>query len=79
MTVVDAVLMRCLKLYIRDNRQDLDNVFTQFQRIFVPHPPHMETELDDNAAELAAEMEVFVSGLMMQPKREQVASEIGGE
>ncbi|KAN0097190.1 Uncharacterized protein family UPF0029 domain containing protein [Tylopilus felleus] len=37
----------------------------------------METELDDNAAELAAEMEVFVSGLMMQPEREQVASEIG--
>jgi hypothetical protein len=39
----------------------------------------MESGLDDNAAELAAEMENFVSDLMMQPDREQVASEIGGE
>ena len=39
----------------------------------------MEGGLDDNAAELAAEMENFVSDLMMQPDREQVASEIGGE
>ncbi|KAF8550499.1 ribosomal protein S5 domain 2-like protein [Imleria badia] len=37
----------------------------------------MESGLDDNAAELAAEMENFVSDLMMQPDREQVASEIG--
>lgn len=39
----------------------------------------MENGLDDNVAELAAEMENFVSDLMMQPDREQVASEIGGE
>ncbi|KAF8450218.1 UPF0029-domain-containing protein [Boletus edulis BED1] len=39
----------------------------------------MESGLDDNAAdsELAAEMENFVSDLMMQPDREQVTSEIG--
>jgi hypothetical protein len=38
----------------------------------------MESGLDDNVAELA-EMENFVSDLMIQPDREQVASEIGGE
>ncbi|KAG8218921.1 hypothetical protein J3R82DRAFT_4629 [Butyriboletus roseoflavus] len=37
----------------------------------------MESELDDNAAALAVETENFVSELMMQPDREQVASEIG--
>jgi len=42
-------------------------------------PSFMESGLDDNAAELAMEMEKFVSDLMMQPDREQVASEIGGE
>jgi len=36
----------------------------------------MESGLDDNVAELA-EMENFVSDLMIQPDREQVASEIG--
>ncbi|KAH0840190.1 hypothetical protein J3R83DRAFT_1189 [Lanmaoa asiatica] len=37
----------------------------------------MENGLDYVAAELTAEMENFVSELMMQPDREQVASEIG--
>ncbi|KAI9574400.1 hypothetical protein HD554DRAFT_2046866 [Boletus coccyginus] len=37
----------------------------------------MGSGLEDNAAELAVEMESFVSDLMMQPDREQVASEIG--
>lgn len=39
----------------------------------------MESGLDDNAAELAAEMESFVSAMTTIPEREQVASEIGGE
>lgn len=39
----------------------------------------MESGLDNDAAELAAETENFISELMMQPDREQVASEIGGE
>lgn len=39
----------------------------------------MESGLDDNAAELAVEMENFLSELMVRPDREQVASEIGGE
>lgn len=39
----------------------------------------MESGLDDNAAELAAEMERLVSDLMMRPEREQVALEIGGK
>lgn len=39
----------------------------------------MESGSYDNAADLAADMENFVSELMMQPDREQVASEIGGE
>lgn len=39
----------------------------------------MESGLDGNAAELAAETENFVSKLMTQRDREQVASEIGGE
>ncbi|KAG9317736.1 Aldehyde/histidinol dehydrogenase [Chiua virens] len=37
----------------------------------------MESEPDGSAADLAAEMGDFASGLMMQPDREQVASEIG--
>ncbi|KAF9226795.1 ribosomal protein S5 domain 2-like protein [Gyrodon lividus] len=36
----------------------------------------MEHGLEDNAAELAAEVQSFVSDLMMRPDREQVASEI---
>ena len=39
----------------------------------------MESGLDENAAELTAEIEDLVSDLMMRPDREQVASEIGGE
>ncbi|KAH7887447.1 hypothetical protein F5I97DRAFT_1925899 [Phlebopus sp. FC_14] len=38
---------------------------------------HRGSDDDDRAAEMAAELEVFVSDLMMQPDREQVASEIG--
>lgn len=39
----------------------------------------MESEPYDSAADLAAEMERFVSELTSHPDREQVASEIGGE
>lgn len=39
----------------------------------------MGSGLEDNAAELAVGMESFISDLMIQPDREQVASEIGGE
>lgn len=39
----------------------------------------MESGPHDHAADLAAEVENFVSELMMQPDREEVASEIGGE
>ncbi|KAG6378996.1 hypothetical protein JVT61DRAFT_13287 [Boletus reticuloceps] len=62
-------------IYIRTSRQDLDNVFTQ--SIHPRSPSLMESGLDDNAGELAAEMENFVSDLMTQPDREQVTSEIG--
>ena len=61
-------------------RKDSDKLYDRGKSRRCPScVPSMENALDDNAADLAAEMEDFVSKLMMQPDREQVASEIGGK
>jgi hypothetical protein len=52
------------------------NVFAQHGHL--DSPRFMENGSEDNAAELAAEVQNLVSDLMMRPDREQVASEIGG-